>query len=328
MRARFCSLCGMLCASIATACHSSTESTAQSPHGRLVVERDPIAWQRDGKLIYSRVVKWVSGDVAQPRCDGTGLFTIDENGHERVWKATKTLCDILWHVQRVNLTPDGGSLLYADDLHGGEIVRLDLDRDDTSIVRKTCVPHLSSPSWSTNANRIAFTANCPDPNRWQLFTMGSDGSNAAPLDTLGDHGMADNPSWSRDDRFVAFVRGNGVSVGTIVVASAVTGGEQTLGPGDVPVWAPTDKWIAYRGADSELSIDLVHPDGSEHRRLVTMHLLRGSVQDRGDTDARFAGHIAWAPDGKRLAFAEVSPGHSEIWTINLDGTGLKRASPR
>ncbi len=323
-------LCKVLCASvvaIAIACRSSGESTAQSLPGRLVIHRDPIAWQRDGKLIYARVVNWVSGDVVQPRCDGTGLFTIDGNGHERLWKATKTLCDVLWHVQRVDLTPDGRALLYADDLHAGAIVGLNLDRDVATVVKKTCVPHLSSPSWSTSTKRIAFTADCGHSNHWRLYAMDSDGTSAMPLDTLSHPGTADSPSWSCDDRSVAFVRRNGVAAGTIVVVAIATGREQSLGFGDVPAYAPTGEWIAYRGADSVPSVNLVRPDGSARRQLVTVRQLRDTTQAGTDTVGRIGGHIAWSPDGKQVAFAEVSPGRSAIWIINLDGTGLRRASP-
>ena len=64
--------------------------------------------------------------------------------------------------------------------------------------------------------------------------------------------------------------------------------------------------------------------------------IRQVTQNAGATPAfspgglfpSFRGDVtpAWSPDGRRLVFSSDRDGHFEIYSVNTDGTGLKRLS--
>lgn len=88
-------------------------------------------------------------------------------------------------------------------------------------------------------------------------------------------------------------------------------------PGDIhAVWSPDGSRIAFQSASrTDQDISVMNADGSE-RRVVTDTTLR--VAERTPT---------WSPDGSRVAFVAGDSGTDttndlEIWTINVDGSGL------
>jgi len=82
----------------------------------------------------------------------------------------------------------------------------------------------------------------------------------------------------------------------------------------LPAWDPSGRAIAY----------------SSYRRgvpeIFLAWLYEGRSQDLTPGRARggqsFA--AAFSPDGKRVAFSNTRTGNSEIWVINVDGTGLRQ----
>jgi Tol biopolymer transport system component len=79
-------------------------------------------------------------------------------------------------------------------------------------------------------------------------------------------------------------------------------------------WSPDGSRIAFTKAAG--GIHVVSVDGTDVRPVF------GSSRDGG----RFgdAGDSSWSPDGSRLAFAARGPGAADIYTVKLDGTGLRR----
>lgn len=88
-----------------------------------------------------------------------------------------------------------------------------------------------------------------------------------------------------------------------------------------PEWSPNGKKIAFVGERGPFSSDILvmNPDGSEERRVTT------------NPDFSFGDAPAFSPDGKKIAFASNRTtgegvnnpeGDTEIFTVNLDGTGL------
>jgi TolB protein len=83
-------------------------------------------------------------------------------------------------------------------------------------------------------------------------------------------------------------------------------------------WSPDGKRIAYsraraRAAGEECDLYVMKADGTHVRRL--RH------------DGWCSDNPAWSPDGRRLAFHRRQPGvdgKTSIWTINVDGTDLRR----
>ncbi len=68
-----------------------------------------------------------------------------------------------------------------------------------------------------------------------------------------------------------------------------------------PVWSPGGDQIAY----TNKTVTVMDPDGS-NRLPVT-----------GD----FGWALAWSPDGDRLAYSTTCDGESEVWVVDVAGSG-------
>lgn len=171
-------------------------------------------------------------------------------------------------------------------------------------------PEVSSPVWSPDGRTIAFLS--IGASR-ELRVMNADGS--------GERVIARNatpPSWSPDGRWIAFSR---LLNGQIYVVGADGSGLRRL-THDLranfdPVWAPDGRKLVYTGAafqEADWNLYVVNADASGQRLLTQRLLTRRGEQP------------AWSPDGRRIAFVSRRDGASAIYTINADGSGLRRVA--
>jgi Tol biopolymer transport system component len=76
---------------------------------------------------------------------------------------------------------------------------------------------------------------------------------------------------------------------------------------DSPSWSPTGNEIAYTSFQhSSGDIYVMHPDGSDKRRLTT--------------DPAYDDIPMFSPDGKQIAFVSNRTGSLQIWVMNADGS--------
>jgi TolB protein len=132
-------------------------------------------------------------------------------------------------------------------------------------------------AWSPRGDRIAYTANVQPDGPVALFTSAIDGSDAKEiLAPSSAYQFLRHPSWSRDGRQVAVVRGTGGVAGEIWLVPVNGDAPQRFTePGsdvwsDTPVFTPDGRGIIYtsnRGGAANLWLQMF--DGSRGIRLTT-----------------------------------------------------------
>jgi dipeptidyl aminopeptidase/acylaminoacyl peptidase len=115
-----------------------------------------------------------------------------------------------------------------------------------------------------------------------------------------------SPDGSRVAYTVENNDGNGRPYGQLWVMTLADGKTTRLGgdkePSGNPTWSPDGQWLAYRGRVADRAgLVIAHPDGSGARFLAEMSGTNSPLPTTGRT-------VAWAPDGKRIAFVSSVPG--------------------
>jgi hypothetical protein len=166
------------------------------------------------------------------------------------------------------------------------------------------------------AGRIAYSAS------GTIWSVNPDGTEPGRLASPGYF-----PAWSPDHSAVAYSDSDNPG-GTLYVATASDAYPVTTGVAkdSHPAWSPDAKQITFARIDlsqnqqsSEYSeIWAVNRDGTNVRQLTHLPCLSSDP--------------SWSPDGKKIVFwsstDHCSPGpgfgNYELYTINVDGSGLKR----
>jgi Tol biopolymer transport system component len=203
-------------------------------------------------------------------------------------------------------TRDGDYAIYGAG--GGHEHRLTKGRGNPSSLEGLF--SAIEPAWSLDGRLIAFASR--RDGRSHIYVMRADGTSVRRLTDAAsdDH----SPTWSPDRSQIAFARGEEL----FVVASAGgpahrisrgAGGEA----GD-PAWSPDGKLIAYDYRPSGLTIREIWVIGA------------GGGRPRPVTKLRALSMLpSWSPGGRDIAFqSNVRERHFEIYSIALDGSGLRR----
>jgi TolB protein len=196
------------------------------------------------------------------------------------------------------------------------------------------------PAWSPDGRRIAFASNRTD--NIEIFVMNADGSNVY---NLSRHLSDDSePTWSPDGRQIAFIsrrEGNSeiyiMDVAAILVDPTCAALPDTflVNPSQAcaplvrrltnsdeneasPVWSPDGRRIVFvqeTDQDSEIYIMSVQCDLPEGCPSDRYNLSDDLARDR---------FPAWSPDGRRIAFSSQRSGVWDVYTMNADGSQIRR----
>ena len=179
----------------------------------------------------------------------------------------------------------------------------------------------SGTAWSADGRRIAFAASPAGDGKAHIYVADLASGRTTQVTTgVSDH----SPSWSRDGKWIVFVRDGGIAPGEDVVyrvrstggavheiASGLYISAAELGPGGHTV-AFVDDGDIY----------LVGLGGRHLRRIVDF--------PGGDRET-LALQTSWAPHAGRLAILTAlnSPCEhcDQLWTLRRDGTRLKPITP-
>jgi Tol biopolymer transport system component len=172
----------------------------------------------------------------------------------------------------------------------------------------------SSPSWSPDASRIAFSGKRAGDARESIWVVDADGANAKRLTDPGRE--AQYPAWSPDGRRIAFtfVVDGGFDVYLMESdGSAIRALAQSPEAENWPVWSPDSRRVAYGvEAASGSWVRVVNADGTK-RTTVLGPRRRAGVP------------MAWSP-GARLAVNCSGRRDDDvgICTVDADGSRFRR----
>jgi Tol biopolymer transport system component len=195
-----------------------------------------------------------------------------------------------------------------------------------------------SPAWSPDGRTIAFSSG------GKIYLMNADGSEHRPLTKPGTAGRLRSLAWSPDGRKLAFlyapscqfcfnlyvVNSDGSGLRNLTAELATGSGPGIPFTGAVvtaPAWSPDGRKLAFvrlnAGRDRS-PVYVVRADSSGLRNLTPNVVRADGSGLRNLTPKPVAyAHLAWSPNGRKLAFVSDRDGNSEVYVMNADGSGQR-----
>jgi dipeptidyl aminopeptidase/acylaminoacyl peptidase len=148
------------------------------------------------------------------------------------------------------------------------------------------------------------------------------GDHDAPPFSLGGQDMY---AFSPDSQEVAFTSNidevEAISTNNEIFVVPVTGGtpkkiSTSPGSDSTPLYSPDGKYIAWRMQETP-------GYESDRFRLVIYERATGKITNVTENFDRWVGSVAWAPNSAFLFITAEDKGESPIYTVELNGTGVK-----
>jgi TolB protein len=186
-------------------------------------------------------------------------------------------------------SPDSRFLSYAKN---GTIVVYDTIYHAASAMAQ---PGAADVQWFPYGERLLYAA--PDSGgHGQLYAVRPDGTRKTQL-TRNTEGPIHQARLSPSGRYALYTH-PGASISLITTVDLGTGRKHTLAGGPLaknynPAWSPDSASIAYSATVQE---------NSEYRSLIQTDTAGGGTQETRAVSGCFASPVAWAPDGRHLAY--------------------------
>ena len=254
------------------------------------------------------------------------LFTIRADGGGARQLTRFADSDAVWAAW----SPSGKQLAFERDVYTGVRVNraaiYTMNADGSGQRSLTPTGLNGRPSWSPDGRLIVFGIRQPD-KQTTVSLMAANGSRVRTLVSTplagNDYGIGfDSPTFSPDGKRIAFVWHKN-AVAAIFTMKATGGGLKQVTPwqegslADKIDWSPNGARIAFSSPDPgglpgvSSNVFTVRPDGTG---LVKITNLRGGKLHNGLD--------SWSPDGRKIAFARIGAGKSQIYVMNANGSGI------
>ncbi len=212
--------------------------------------------------------------------------------------------------------------IYVKQAEGRVVTRLTNDTSDDVM-----------PSVSPDGSRVAFASN--RSGNWDIFVMPVTGGAAVQITAEGSHEL--HPSWSPDGTELVFCRlGAGSGRWELWTTKAESNSvARFIGYGMFPSWCPSSGTGA-EGADRIL-FQMGRERGSRTFGIWTLDYKDGQTGNLTEIASSVDTALinpTWSPDGQRIVYASIPadqglawntrPTTSDLWMINIDGTGKVR----
>lgn len=272
---------------------------AQPPAG--ASDGDPV-WSPDGKFVY----------FARRGSGQTGLFVVPAEGGAAQMVIPTSMSNRRLRRDRFDVSPDGKSLVYPDEIPGKETVALFVLDLATKQSRQITWPPSNSegdgdPAYSHDGKTIAIHRNTFD--REQVFLVGAEGGEPRFLMSNFETDFIDGLCWTGDDRDIIFGGKQLRRVSTASDDPVVSNIMFVPGPSTFP--AQRGNLIAYVQAAVNANIWKLDLRDATHAKGDPVKLISSTRQQAA---------ASYSPDGSRIAFQSDRSGYWEIWTCNRDGS--------
>lgn len=256
--------------------------------------------------------------------DVSNLFLVNPDGTNEVRLTSGNFLDDwpAWSPDGTRIafrraTPGASEEIYVINADGTGLTRLVAPSDvdgDGAVSTEEALWGVSSPTWSPDGTQIAFGVHVHGYGR-VLCAINADGTGfrritapalAADIPAWSPRGV--QPTFSPDGSVIA-CDSAGAPPGIWIVGPSGNPDNLLIPNAAQAAWSPDGRKIAYVGPNG---LCVANADGSGETPLGVL----------------YAGRPTWSPDGTRLAFHQQNPatGVSQIWTIQVDGTGLTQVS--
>jgi TolB protein len=256
------------------------------------------------------------------------LFTIKADGTGARQLTRFADSDAVWAAW----SPSAKQIAFERDVYTGvrvnraAIYTMNADGSGLRSLRPTGLN--GRPSWSPSGTLIVFST-LDYGKRATVSVMATNGSGVrklltTPLPANGRGSGLDSPTFSPDGKRIAFVWRK-KAVAAIFTMNASGGSLKQVTPwqkgslADKIDWSPDGLRIAFSSPDPGVlpgissNVFTVHPDGTG---LVKITKSRGGKIHNGLD--------SWSPDGKKIAFARIAAGKSEIYVMDANGGDIKQ----
>src|SRR5438132_1346064 len=246
--------------------------------------------------------------------------------------AKREVVDLAHDGVQPNWSPHGDRIAYWSIIGGGgqrDLFTVDPHAASPrqTIVRVTNDPALDwNPVWSPDGKYLYFGSDRDGTmNLWRLPMNEHSGKPlGAPESALLPTRFAAHFSFARNTGALAYANVNvsdsiwrvpfdPVSLRVTAEPTAIIGGATLLlrVESNNPI-SPGGKWIGFSNIGGQEDLFLARTDGSEIRQLTN-----DPEKDRGPS---------WSLDGKRIYFYSQRGDRYEVWSIGVDGSGLRQVS--